>query len=69
MTVVSSPRKIAKASNCGLDYLTLLITRFIMPFESGVVVVTHWKKNNYIRADRYKPTRYKEAEMLENRDV
>ena len=28
--------------------------------------MTHWKENNYIRADRYKPTRYtKEAEMLE----
>lgn len=64
---VSSPRKIAKASNCGLDDLTLLAAKgFIMPFESGVVVVTHWKENNYIRADRYKPTRYtKEAEMLQ----
>ena len=64
---VSSPRKIAKASNCGLDDLTLLAAKgFIIPFESGVVVVTHWKENNYIRADRYKPTRYtKEAEMLE----
>lgn len=63
---VSSPRKIAKASNCGLDDLTLLAAKgFIIPFESGVVVVTHWKENNYIRADRYKPTRYtKEAEML-----
>lgn len=64
---VSSPRKIAKASNCGLDDLTLLAAKgFINPFESGVVVVTHWKENNYIRADRYKPTRYvKEAELLE----
>lgn len=64
---VSSPRKIAKASNCGLDDLTLLVAKgFIIPFESGVVVVTHWKENNYIRADRYKPTRYtKEAEMLQ----
>lgn len=64
---VSSPRKIAKASNCGLDDLTLLAAKgFIIPFESGVVVVTHWKENNYIRADRYKPTRYtKEAEMLQ----
>lgn len=39
---VSSPRKIAKASNCGLDDLTLLAAKgFIIPFESGVVVVTH----------------------------
>ena len=64
---VSSPRKIAKASNCGLDDLTLLAAKgFIIPFESGVVVVTHWKENNYLRAHRYKPTRYtKEAEMLQ----
>ena len=63
---VSSPRKIAKASNCSMDDLKLLAAKgFIIPFESGVVVVTHWKENNYIRSDRYKPTRYvKEAQKL-----
>lgn len=67
---VSSPKKIAKSSNCGLDDLKLLAAKgFVIPFESGVVVVSHWKENNYVRADRYKPTRYvKEAEMLEEID-
>lgn len=38
---VSSPRKIAKASNCGLDDLTLLAAKgFIIPFESGVLGVS-----------------------------
>ena len=64
---VSSPRKIAKVSNCGIDDLTLLAAKgFIITFESGVVVVKHWRENNYIRTDRYKPTRYtEEAKMLE----
>src|SRR5207244_3191550 len=28
-------------------------------FQSGVIVVTHWKQNNYLRNDRYTPTIYK----------
>ena len=34
--------------------------KFIIPFESGIVVIKHWKIHNYIRADRYKETKYKE---------
>jgi hypothetical protein len=46
---------------CGDDDLKLLIAKnFLIPFESGVVVIKHWKIHNYIRNDRYKPTVYKE---------
>ncbi len=38
------------------DYRLLIAKQFIIPFESGVVVVKHWKIHNYIRNDRYKPT-------------
>lgn len=42
------------------DMKILLAKRFILPFESGVVVIKHWKIHNYIRNDRYKPTIYAE---------
>ena len=54
---VSSPRKIARAAGCNDDDLRLLIQKnYIIPFESGVVVITDWRLNNYIKPDRYKPT-------------
>lgn len=40
------------------DLKILLSKRFLLPFQSGVVVVKHWLIHNMIRADRYKPTRF-----------
>lgn len=64
---VSSPKRIANMVNCGNDDLKLLIAKgYLIPFESGVVVIRHWKQNNYIRSDRYNETKMKEElEMLE----
>jgi len=42
------------------DLNVLLSKRFILPFESGVVVIKHWLIHNMIRGDRYKPTRFQE---------
>lgn len=42
------------------DFKILLSKRFLLPFSSGVVVIKHWKINNYIQNDRYHETRYKE---------
>lgn len=64
---VSSPKRIA--NNCGsnADDLKILIQKeFVIPFESGVVVITDWKINNTLKNDRYKPTRYAaEKEQLQ----
>jgi hypothetical protein len=50
---------------CSEDDLKLLIAKnFIIPFESGVVVIKHWKIHNYIRNDRYKETVYQEEKAL-----
>ena len=58
-----SPRKILRMTGAGQDDLKVLIAKnFVIPFESGVIVITHWKQNNYLRNDRYTPTIYK-AEM------
>lgn len=40
------------------DLKVLLGKRFILPFQSGVVVIKHWLIHNTIRKDRYKETRY-----------
>lgn len=46
------------------DCKILLMKRFILTFDSGVIVIKHWKIHNYIRNDRYKPTIYKEELAL-----
>lgn len=58
---VSSPKKILRVLNSREDDLKLLVAkRFILSFPSGICVIKHWKMNNYIQADRYKPTVYKD---------
>jgi hypothetical protein len=42
----------------------LVAKRFIIPFESGIVVIKHWKIHNYIRGDRKKATAYPEEMAL-----
>lgn len=54
---VSSPKRITKTVNCSEDDLKLLIAKgYLIPFESGVVVISDWKINNELKKDRYKPT-------------
>ena len=66
---VNSPKKIMRMIGASQDDLSILILRkFIIPFESGVVVIKHWKIHNYIQKDRYNPTKYqREKEQLEVR--
>lgn len=63
---VSSPKKITKITNCGNDDLRLLAAKgYIIPFDSGTIVVTHWNiNNNKIKGDRYKPTIYTREKAL-----
>ena len=58
---INNPKAIMRNAKCNDDDIKLLITKkFIIPFESGVVVIKHWKIHNYIAKDRYKETKYKE---------
>ena len=58
---VSSPKKIVRMISASEDDLKLLLTkRFILGFNTGIIVIKHWRMNNYIRSDRYKPTVYQE---------
>ena len=64
---VNSPKKIMRMIGASQDDLSILILRkFIIPFDSGIVVIKHWRIHNYIQKDRYHPTKYqKEKEQLE----
>ena len=62
---VNNPRKVQRMIGCAEDDLKLLIAKqFLIVFESGVVVIKHWKIHNYIRNDRYKPTIYQAEKKL-----
>ena len=67
---VNSPKKIMRFVGASIDDMNVLIAKqFIIPFESGVVVIKHWKIHNYIQKDRYKATSYqaeKESLTLKN---
>ena len=56
---VNAPRSIMRQAGATLDDMNLLIgKRFVLIFESGVVVIKHWKIHNLIQKDRYKETTY-----------
>ena len=40
------------------DLKVLIAKSFIIPFDTGIVVIRHWRINNYIQKDRYKETIY-----------
>ena len=64
---VGSPKGIMR--QCGAsqdDMIVLLQKRFVLSFESGVIVIKHWRMNNYLQNDRHKKTTYvEELETLE----
>ena len=62
---INNPKKIQRMIGCADDDLKMLVAkRFIIPFESGIVVIKHWKIHNYIRGDRKKATAYPEEMAL-----
>lgn len=62
---VNNPKKIQRMVGASDDDCKLLcMKRFLIPFESGIVVIKHWRIHNYIQKDRYKPTLYK-SEMAQ----
>lgn len=64
---INNPKSTMRSVGCKEDDMSLLIVKkFVIPFESGVVVIKHWKIHNYIQSDRFTPTKYlKEKEQLE----
>lgn len=62
---VNSPRRIMRLVGCAEDDLRLLVAkRFLIPFDSGIVVIKHWRIHNYLRSDRYKETVYADEKAM-----
>ena len=62
---VNNPKKITRYVGAAEDDLKLLLLkRFIIGFESGVIVIKHWRMHNTLRQDRYTPTDYQEELSL-----
>lgn len=54
---VSSPKKIQKSIGAADDDFKLLISKgYVIPFDSGIIVITHWNISNNVRKDRKKET-------------
>jgi hypothetical protein len=56
---VNNPKKIMRMIGAGQNELELLLAkRYLLSFESGIVVIKHWRIHNYIQKDRYNETKY-----------
>lgn len=49
-----------KAHASADDLKILMAKNFVIRFESGVIVIKHWRMHNSIRKDRYTPTNFQE---------
>lgn len=48
-------------SHASIDDLKVLLAKnYIIRFESGVIVIKHWRMHNTLRKDRYTPTNFQE---------
>lgn len=62
---INNPKSIMRNVGCKEDDLKLLfVKKFVIPFESGIVVIKHWKIHNYIQNDRFHETKYKDEKAL-----
>jgi hypothetical protein len=63
---INNPLRVVRTINVSADDLKVLqAKRFIIDFNTGIIVIKHWRKNNQIRTDRYKETNYlEEASQL-----
>lgn len=69
---INNPKKIMRSVGASEDDLKLLVLkRYIIGFERGIIVIKHWWMHNTLRKDRYKPTQYQEElamlDIKENR--
>jgi len=70
---VGSPKGIMRQCGASQDDMKILLEkRFVLGFESGVIVIKHWRINNYLRSDRYQSTTYleeKESLVLDEKNA
>lgn len=58
---IGSPKSIMRQCGASQDDMAILLQkRYVLAFESGVIVIKHWRMNNYLQNDRHKSTTYLE---------
>ena len=61
---VKNPRRIQRMIGASEDDVKILIAKhFVIAFESGIVVIKHWRMHNLLRKDRYAETEYVEEKQ------
>ena len=67
---VANPKRVMRMLNVGDDDMKILLAkRFLLSFESGVVVIKHWLLHNAVRRDMYQETQYlEEKKQLQIKD-
>ena len=68
---VNNPRSVMRQCGAHDDDMKILIAKnFVLLFETGVIVIKHWRIHNYIQKDRYHPTKYQEemSMLTENKN-
>lgn len=67
---VNSPKRIQRLIGASEDDMRILMAKsYVIEFDTGIIVIKHWRINNYIQNDRYKATRYTdERAMLSLKD-
>lgn len=62
---VNNPKKIQRMCGASDDDFKLLVAKsFVLLFDSGIIVIKHWKMHNYIQNDRYRPTDYVDEKSM-----
>ena len=62
---VNSPKSVMRQIGASADDMNLLLAKkYLIAFDSGVIVIKHWRINNYLRNDRYCETKYTDEKEL-----
>lgn len=63
--IVANPKSVMRLIGANTnDFDILLAKKFLIKFEDGTIAIKHWRVNNTIPKDRYKPTEYQENMSL-----
>lgn len=58
---INNPKSIMRQCGASVDDMNILLAKkYVLQFDSGVIVIKHWRMNNYLRSDRHKDTAYLE---------
>lgn len=62
---IDSPKSVLRQCGATTDDMNVLIAkRYVIQFDNGIIVIRHWRMNNYLRQDRYKATVHAEEKAF-----